>query len=97
MTDPFTRGLADNSRILVEFEGRPLERYAIMLQLLIEGKWQTIRLFDNVHGDHDMHRYTGSEKQSAERFAEGSVNEVAPQAIDYLIEHWEAIADSWRS
>jgi len=38
-----------------------------MLQLRIEGKWQTIRLFDNAHGDHDMHRYTGSEKQPAER------------------------------
>lgn len=97
MTDPFTRGLTDDARILVEFEGRPLERYAIMLQLRIEGKWQTIRLLDNAHGDHDMHRYTGSEKQPAERFAEGAVNEVAPQAIDYLIQHWEAIADSWRS
>ena len=97
MADPFTRGLADDARILVEFEGRPLERYAIMLQLRTEGKWQTIRLFDNAHGDHEMHRYTGSEKQPAERFAEGAVNEVAPQAIDYLIEHWEAIADSWRS
>ena len=97
MADPFTRGLGDGARILVEFEGRPLERYAIMLQLQIEGRWQTIRLFDNAHGDHDMHRYTGSEKQPAERFAEGAVNEVAPQAIDYLIEHWEAIADSWRS
>jgi len=97
MADPFTRGLADNARILVEFEGRPLERYAIMLQLQIDGRWQTIRLFDNAHGDHDMHRYTGSEKQPAERFAEGAVNEIAPQAIDYLIEHWEAIADSWRS
>lgn len=63
MTDPFTRALADDARILVEFEGRPLERYAIMLQLLIEGKWQTIRLFDNAHGDHDMHRYTECEKQ----------------------------------
>ena len=97
MADPFTRGLAENARILVEFEGRPLARYAIMLQLLIDGRWQTIRLFDNAHGDHDMHRYTGSEKQPAERFAEGAVNEIAPQAIDYLIEHWEAIADSWRS
>ena len=97
MADPFIRGLADGARILVEFDGRPLERYAIMLQLRIEGRWQTIRLFDNAHGDHDMHRYTGSEKQPAERFAEGAVNEVAPQAIDYLIEHWEAITDSWRS
>jgi hypothetical protein len=97
MADPFIRPLAENARILIEFEGRPLERYAVMLQLRIEGRWQTIRLFDNAHGDHDMHRYTGDEKQPAERFAEGAVNEIAPQAIGYLIDHWKAIADSWRS
>lgn len=97
MADPFTRQLAADARILVDLEGRPMERYAVMLQLKIEGRWQTIRLLDNTHGEHDMHRYTGSEKQSAERFSEGAVNEVAPEAIRYLIDHWEAIAESWKS
>jgi hypothetical protein len=97
MTGPFIRPLADDARVLVELEGRPLEGYAVMLQLWIEGRWQTICLLDNAHSDHDMHRYTGAEKQPAERFAEGSVNEVAPMAIRYLIDHWEAIAESWKS
>jgi hypothetical protein len=97
MTEPFIRPLAKDARVLVELEGRPLERYAIMLQLRIEGRWQTIRLLDNAHGDHDMHRYTDSEKQPAERFAEGQANKVAPKAIRYLIDHWEAIAESWKS
>jgi hypothetical protein len=81
MGDPFVRPLAADARILVELEGRPLERYAVMLQLRIEGRWQTVRLIDNAHGDHDMHRYTGSEKQAAERFAEGAVNGVVPMAF----------------
>ena len=76
MTDPFIRWLSADARILVDLEGRPMGRYAVMLQLRIEGKWQTIRLLDNAHGDHDMHRYTGSEKRPAERFSEGTVNEV---------------------
>jgi hypothetical protein len=97
MTESFVRPLADDARVLVDLEGRPLERYAVMLQLRIEGRWQTIRLLDNAHGDHDMHRYTGAEKQPAEQFAEGTVNEVAPMAIRYLIDHWEAIAESWKS
>jgi hypothetical protein len=97
MTDPFIRPLAADARVLVELEGRPLERYAVMLQLRIEGRWQTIRLLDNAHGDHDMHRYTGSEKQPAERFSDGAVNEVVPQAIRHLIDHWEAIAESWKN
>lgn len=97
MADPFIRLLSPDARVLVDIEGRPMQRYAVMLQLRIEGEWQTIRLLDNAHGDHDMHRYTGSEKQPAERFAEGSPNEVAPKAIRYLIDHWEAIAESWKS
>jgi hypothetical protein len=97
MANPFIRRLSADARILVDLKGRPIERYAVMLQLRIEDKWQTVRLLDNAHRDHDMHRYTGSEKQPAERFAEGAVNEVAPQAIRYLIDHWEAIARSWKS
>lgn len=97
MTDPFIRWLSADAHVLVDLEGRPMERYAIMLQLRIDGKWQTICLLDNAHGDHDLHRYTGFEKQPAERFAEGSANEVAPKAIRYLVDHWEAIARSWKS
>lgn len=70
---------------------------AVMLQVRIEGRWRTVRLLDNAHGEHEMHRYTGSEKQAAERFAHGSVREVAPQAIDYLESSWEEIARAWRS
>lgn len=97
MTDSFIRPLAADARVLVDLEGRPLKGYAIMLQLRIEGHWQTIRLLDNAHGDHDMHRYTGTTKQPAEQFADGTVNEVVPIAIRYLIDHWEAIAESWKS
>lgn len=97
MTAPFIRPLARDARVLIELSGRPLEGYAIMLQLRVDGRWKTIRLLDNAHGDHDMHRYTGDEKQPAERFAEGSANEVVPMAISYLIDHWEAIARSWKS
>lgn len=97
MTPPFVRPLSPDARIRVELKGRPLERYAVMLQLWIKGHWRTIHLFDNAHGNHDMHRYTGFEKQPAEQFAEGSVNEVAPRAIPHLIDHWEAIAESWKS
>jgi hypothetical protein len=38
MTDPFIRWLSTDARILVDLEGRPIERYAVMLQLRIAGK-----------------------------------------------------------
>ncbi len=97
MAGQFIRPLAADARVLVELEGHPLERYAVMLQLRIEGQWQTICLLDNAHDRHDLHRYTGMDKQPAERFAEGSVNKIVPMSIRYLIDHWEAIARSWKS
>jgi hypothetical protein len=44
-----------------------------------------------------MHRNTGAQKQPAEQFADGTVNEVVPIAFRYLIDHWEAIAESWKN
>jgi len=93
----FIRPLPHNARILVEWEGQPVKRYAVMLQLRIEDAWQNIHLFDNAHGQHDSHRYTGSEKQAAEKFVDGSVRKVMPQAIAYLISNWEDIARSWET
>jgi hypothetical protein len=49
MADPFIRPLAADARILIDLEGRPIERYAVMLQLRVEGQWQTIRLLALIH------------------------------------------------
>jgi hypothetical protein len=42
----------DGARILVRHGGRPMVRYAAMLQIFREGRWQTIRLIDNAHNEH---------------------------------------------
>lgn len=91
------RPIAPDTRIQIEFEGRPLDLYAIMLQISGDDGWRTVCLLDNAHGHHDLHRYNGREKQAAERFAEGPVNLVAPMAISYLLENWEAIVRMWKT
>jgi hypothetical protein len=93
--EPFDLWLDPDVRVLVERHGQPLERYAVMLQVLRDGEWRTIRLFDNAHGGHDMHRYDRYEKQDAERFFEGQPREALPAAIMHLKEHWQAIVESW--
>jgi hypothetical protein len=54
-----------DARILVRHGGRLMVRYAAMLQIFREGRWQTIRLIDNAHNEHHMHRYAGDVKQDA--------------------------------
>lgn len=95
---PFVRILPNGTaRVLVRTGGRPIEHYAVMLQVIIDGEWATVRLIDNHLDQHHMHRYHGEVKDDPERFAHGAVNEVIPQAIRYLSDHHEAIIRSWQT
>jgi hypothetical protein len=93
----WVRPLAEGVRIYVEVEGRPLRRYAVTLEVHSGSGWQTVALFDNAHGRHDMHTYTGETKQPAKRFMEGDPRDVLPAAIAFLVNHWEAIVEAWKS
>jgi hypothetical protein len=84
--------------VLIRFSrsGRPVERYAVVLLLFHDGRWQEIRLFDNHLGKHHTHRYTRTDgKQAPELFHPGPINEAMPTAIEHLRTHWEAIIESW--
>jgi hypothetical protein len=88
----------DLVRIYAAYRGRvaPME-YAVMLQVRIEGRMRTIRLFDNAHGSNEMHEYTGAEKQPAEPFlADQPPNEAMPATIEYLENNWEEVLYSWK-
>lgn len=86
--------------VLVRFSrsGRPISRYSVVLLLLLDGEWQTVRVYDN-HGDTPhMHRYTQSEgKQDATRLHPGPTTDAIPAAIEHLKAHWESIIESWKS
>jgi hypothetical protein len=89
---PLERG---DARILVRHGGQPMTRYAAMLQILWEGHWYTIRLIDNAHDVHHMHRYAGDIKQDAVSFEIGDARDVLPKAVAYLVRASESIIESW--
>jgi hypothetical protein len=93
--DPVTIDLSERARILFRSGGRPIDHYAVMLQVEIDGEWHTVRLIDNHLDQHHMHRYDGHQKGGPEHFAHGTVNEVIPQAIRYMRDHFQPIIDSW--
>jgi hypothetical protein len=94
----WTNEIGPDIRIRVSTDGRPFVHYAARLEIRQGDRWTVIRLIDNADdpADHHMHRYTGTDKQPAERFANGTPDEVLPQAIRYLLGGWEAILRSWR-
>jgi len=92
--------LAVGEGVLVRFNrsGRPIERYSVVLLLLVDDVWETARVYDNHLGTHHVHRYTRSGgKQDPEQFHPGPTNAAIPAAIAHLKAHGEAIIRSWRT
>jgi hypothetical protein len=88
--------LASDVKVQFNQAGRPIERYSVLLMLLMDGAWQTIRLYDNHLGTHHIHRYTRSGgKQDPGACHSGTTNEAIPAAIAHLKGHWQAIIQSW--
>jgi hypothetical protein len=99
---PYERSidLAVSQDVIVRFSqsGRPIDRYSVVLLALVDGAWQTVRVYDNHLGTHHMHRYTRSEgKREPEEFHPGPTKHAIPVAIAHLKAHWEAIIQSWTS
>ena len=85
-------------RVRFSHSGRPIERYSVVLVALVDGVWETIRVYDNHRGTHHMHRYTRQGgKQPEAPFHEGPTSAAIPAAIAHRKAHWEAILDSWNS
>jgi hypothetical protein len=75
----------------------PVE-YVIVLLVRREGRWHTVRTFDNAHApeEHHEHRYVGADKQPP-TVTYGPVNEAMHGAILTLERSWPDIVGSWES
>lgn len=61
------------------------------------GEDHTIRVYDNAHGQNEMHRYTRkSGKQAAAHFHPGSANRACAYAIDETKASYEEMVRSWQ-
>jgi hypothetical protein len=87
-------------RVLVRTGGRPIRRYAVVLERRLSGlrpRWRAIFLIDNHLDTCHMHRYHGDSKLDAEPFAAGlATTEQLANAIRHMVEHHQAIFDGWQ-
>ena len=88
----------DGAKILVDqttVKGR-VTRYSVTLVAWIEERWETIRVFDNVHGRHEMHRYTRSGgKQSGILVYHGENGAAMRAAKDWIENSYERMIEGW--
>jgi hypothetical protein len=96
----YTRLLDRARRVFlhVEFktERRDVVDYSIVLLVEVDGRLETVRLYDGAHGENELHRYgrqTG--KESAEVFHRGTLGEGMRTAIEDAERGYEAIIESW--
>jgi hypothetical protein len=71
--------------------------YVMVLLAYEQGEWRTVRVYDNTHETHDMHRYNrDGVKQLAEPFHRGSTGEALRSAIEAVRNGYLEMIESWR-
>ncbi len=72
--------------------------YSIVLLVFHDSRWQTVRVYDNAHGENEMHRHTVSGgKEAAEPFAkEGDPGQTMRDARDEVLAGYEKMIEGWR-
>jgi hypothetical protein len=71
--------------------------YAIVLLARQDRAWVAVRVYDNTHGTHDMHRYNRDGiKQAAETFHQGSAGEAMRSALETVRGAYNEVIESWR-
>jgi hypothetical protein len=92
--------LAEDVTVVVWFgtERGWVVSYSIVLLAFHEGSWQTVRVYDNAHGQNEMHRHTLSGgKQAAEVFSPESDFGVGMRsAREDVIAGYEKMIEGWR-
>lgn len=90
------RFLTADVQIVTERSSAHPVRYAIMLLVLREGSWRTVRAFDisHAHTEHHEHRYLGPEKQPPS-VTHGPVNAAMHAAEVRLLRGWRDIVEEW--
>lgn len=75
-----------------------LTEYSIALMTKHGGLWHTVRVYDNAHGLHDIHRHTlTGGKQRAETFHHGSAGEAYRAALREVRAGYEEMIAGWLS
>jgi hypothetical protein len=88
--------LASDAQLVVERSSEHPIEYAIVLLVLRDSRWRTVRTFDNAHdpSEHHEHTYVCLEKQSP-TVTYGPVNDAMYTAELKLLSDWRDIVHDW--
>ncbi len=71
--------------------------YTVVLLSVERGERRAVRVYDNAHRNHDMHRYNREGvKQAAHTSHQGSAGEAMRSAIEAIRSGYEEMIEAWR-
>jgi hypothetical protein len=71
--------------------------YAVTLVAEEDGELRTVRVYDNAHGEPEMHRYThAGEKGPGEKAPGASASEGFNMALDLISSGFQEMIDGWQ-
>ena len=71
--------------------------YAVTLVVEEHGELRTVRVYDNAHGEPEMHRYSREgKKQPAEKASGATPSEGFNMALDVISAGFSEMIDGWR-
>jgi hypothetical protein len=80
----------------IEQRGRNVIDYSVVLVIEVDGRIETVRVYDGAHGENELHRYTREGgKQAAEVFDRDTLGEGMRAAIDEIKGGYEEMIDGW--
>jgi hypothetical protein len=92
--------LAEHVAVAVWFatERDSVVSYSVVLLTVHEGRWQTVRVYDNAHGHNEMHRFTlRGGKEAGEVFSqEGDFGVAMRAAREEVLAGYEKMIEGWR-
>jgi hypothetical protein len=95
----YRRRVGENAALDVTYmtERGALSRYVVVLLGRRGAGWMVVRVFDNTHDEHEMHRYTRQgDKLPGERVHDGSASEAMNDAIDWMARRGEELVREWQ-
>lgn len=100
MSGAYERVLDDAVLMYVEFKteqrGRNVVDYSVVLVVEVDGRMETVRLYDGAHGENELHRYTrGGGKQTAEVADRGTLGEGMRAAIHAIKRGYHEMIEGW--
>jgi hypothetical protein len=102
MSGAYDRLLDAMAKIVMHVEykigrhGPDVVDYAVVLVVEVDGRTETVRVYDGAHGENELHRHTrDGGKQVAEIFDRGTLGEGMRAAIEEIKHGYDEMIEGW--